>query len=187
MSSHNPQSMQAYEAQYDGLDGINRHPPHSVVEVPLDYDFNGPDPRLTDKPTNPKDIVGCLKAPMSTVPATVLAEIGVGMLEGTVKYGRHNYRESGARASVYYDAAMRHLMSWWEGEDLDPDSGLNHISKALTTLVVLRDTMIQGKMEDDRAPRSANFYTELNSKAAAIIAKYADRTPTHYTIKDSKS
>jgi hypothetical protein len=134
------------------------------------------------KPTNPKDMVGVRKAPMSTVPANVLAEIGVAMLEGASKYGRHNYRVVGVRGSVYYDGTMRHLMDWWEGQDLDPDSGMSHITKAITSLVVLRDAMIQGKFTDDRPPRSREFYSALNAAAGAIIDRYADRNPTHYTI-----
>jgi len=134
------------------------------------------------KPTNPKDMVGVRKAPMSTVPASVLAEIGVAMLEGASKYGRHNYRAVGVRGSVYYDGTMRHLMAWWEGEDLDPDSGMSHITKAITSLVVLRDAMMQGKFTDDRPPRSVPFYPGLNAGAADIIDRYADRNPVHYTI-----
>lgn len=139
------------------------------------------------KPSNPKDVVGSKKVPMSTVPATVLGEVGLGMLEGTVKYGRHNYRAVGVRASVYYDATMRHMMSWWEGQDFDPDSdaGLHHISKAITSLVVLRDAMIRGKLEDDRPPSSHDFIAELNKKAALVIDQHKDKNPRHYTIQDA--
>ncbi len=139
------------------------------------------------KPSNPKDIVGVRKAPMSTVSAPVLAEIGVGMLEGASKYGRHNYRIVGVRSSVYYDATMRHLMSWWEGEDIDPESGMSHITKAITSLVVLRDAQIQGTVTDDRAPRSAEFYPALNKLAGEIIDRHADKSPRHYTIADKVS
>jgi hypothetical protein len=134
------------------------------------------------KATNPKDVVGIRKAPMSTVPANVLAEVGVAMLEGASKYGRHNYRAVGVRGSVYYDGTMRHLMGWWEGEDIDADSGLSHITKAIASLVVLRDAMIQGKFTDDRPPRSVPFYPALNAGAGDVIDRYADRNPTHYTI-----
>lgn len=136
-----------------------------------------------EKPSNPKDIVGVKKAPMSTVSAPVLAEIGVGMLEGACKYGRHNYRVVGVRASVYYDATMRHLMAWWEGEDLDPDSkvGLHHVTKAITSLVVLRDAMLRGMVEDDRPPATLGFYSTLNAQAANIIDSFAHLNPTHYT------
>ena len=142
-------------------------------------------PLQASKATNPKDAVGIRKAPMSTVSAAVLAEVGVAMLEGAAKYGRHNYRVAGVRASVYYDGVMRHLMAWWEGEDIDADSGLSHVTKAITSLVVLRDAMIQGMCHDDRPPCSAEFYSELNTKAAAILDKYADKAPRHYTIEDT--
>lgn len=138
------------------------------------------------KDTNPKDAIGISKAPMSTVSAAVLMEVGVAMLEGASKYGRHNYRAAGVRASVYYDALMRHAMAWWEGEDLDPDSGMSHVTKAIATLVVLRDAMLQGKFTDDRPPRSAPFLPALNDTAAALLVKHADKRPRHYTIADSE-
>ena len=125
------------------------------------------------KETNPKDAVGTKKVPLSTVSAPVLAEIGVGMLEGARKYGRHNYRVSKVRASVYYDAALRHMMKWYEGEDIDPDSGLNHISKAVASLVVLRDAMIQDKLVDDRPPKSPEgWMEELQPVIDEIFEKY---------------
>lgn len=138
------------------------------------------------KPSNPKDIVGVRKAPMSTVSAAVLAELGVAMLEGAAKYGRHNYRAVGVRNSVYYDGTMRHLMAWWEGEDLDPDSGVSHITKAIASLVVLRDAMLQGMVEDDRPPPAREFYSAMNLRAAAILDKHADKAPHHYTIADAR-
>lgn len=134
-----------------------------------------------EKLSNPKDLCGVKKAPMSTIPMPVIAEVGLAMLEGACKYGRHNYRGVGVRGSVYFDATMRHLISWWEGEDIDPDSELSHITKAISSLVVLRDAMMQGKFEDDRPPRSINFYAELNKKAGQVIERYAHLSPKHYT------
>ena len=127
------------------------------------------------KPSNPKDSVGIKKVPFLTVPAEVIAEIGLAMLEGARKYGRHNYRIIGVKASVYYDAALRHLTSWFEGQDIDPDSGLSHITKALACLTVLRDGMIIGNWVDDRPPSlDENWIKELNSKAEEIIERYPD-------------
>ena len=138
------------------------------------------------KPTNPKDMVGVRKAPLSTVPSAVMLEVGVAMLEGALKYGRHNYRVVGVRASVYYDAAQRHLLAWWEGEDTDPDSGLSHVTKAITTLCVLRDAMLQGMLTDDRPPASERFVEALNRRAEELQDRYVDREVRHYTIADSK-
>ena len=125
------------------------------------------------KETNPKDAVGVAKVPMSTVPSAPIMELGLAMMEGARKYGRHNYRTAGIRYSVYYDAALRHLMDWYEGTDVDPDSGLSHITKAMACLVVLRDGMIHGNAIDDRPPRmKEGWQQELNKKAAEIIEKY---------------
>lgn len=124
---------------------------------------------------NPKDTVGAKKAPLSTVPAPVLMEVGLAMFEGARKYGRHNYRVIGIRSSVYYDAVMRHLMAWWEGEDIDPDSGLSHVTKAMACLAVLRDAQMNGMVMDDRPPPMApGWVQKMNESAAKIIAKYPD-------------
>jgi hypothetical protein len=125
------------------------------------------------KESNPKDAVGTKKVPYSTVPAGPLAELGLAMLEGALKYGRHNYRAVGVRTSVYYDACRRHLDAFWEGQDIDPDSGLPHIIKAIACLVVLRDSQIIGNVVDDRPPPySDNWHQRLNEVAAQLIEKY---------------
>lgn len=142
---------------------------------------------IVKKDTNPKDGVGIRKVPFSTVPAQVIAEIGLGMLEGSLKYGRHNYRVSGVRASVYYDALLRHITAWFEGEDIDPDSGLNHVTKAMSTLVVLRDAMINDMLNDDRPPKlKAGWVTDLNKEASRIIDKYPDPVLPFVNKKPSK-
>jgi len=129
---------------------------------------------MNSKETNPKDIIGIKKAPLSTLSCPVLFEMGLGMLEGARKYGRHNYRAIGVSATVYYDATLRHLMDWWEGEDIDVDSGLNHITKALTALMVLRDSMLMGNWVNDRPIQNPINMSKLNEKAAAVIEKYPD-------------
>lgn len=105
------------------------------------------------KSTNPKDALGIMKAPFSTMPMGVAYEIALAMLEGARKYGRHNYRIMGVKASVYYDAAIGHMATWWEGEDIDPESGIHHIGKAIASLTVLRDSMMMQNWKDDRPPR----------------------------------
>lgn len=130
------------------------------------------------KPTNPKDAVGIAKVPFSTLPTQVIAELGLAMLEGARKYGRHNYRVTGVRASVYFDAAMRHLTAYWEGEDTDPASDLPHLVKAMACLAVLRDSQVTGKHTDDRPPRLTSGWQELlNQRAAELLAKYPDAPP----------
>ncbi len=125
------------------------------------------------KPTNPKDAVGTAKVPMSCIPSVPMAEVATAMFEGARKYGRHNWRKAGVRSSIYYDATLRHLMAWWEGEDIDPDSGMPHIVKAMAGLMVLRDAQVNGMETDDRPPASVEGWQEvLNEKARELLEVY---------------
>lgn len=131
---------------------------------------------LTRKDTNPKDALGIRKVPISTIPIRVLWRVGLALLEGALKYGRSNYRVAGVRASVYFDACQsRHLSAWWEGQDIDPDSGLHHIDKAIASLVVLRDGILTGNWVDDRPPVTCDMDEEmaaLNAHVEMLLAKY---------------
>lgn len=134
---------------------------------------------MNTKDTNPKDAVGSRKPPLSTIPLPPLFEVGLAMLEGACKYGRHNYRIAGIRASVYFDAAMRHLASWWEGEDIDPDSGIPHVSKAMACLVILRDAQMRNLVNDDRPPRfnlpgASKWQAQMQSAAEALLARFPE-------------
>lgn len=122
------------------------------------------------KDTNPKDAAGSKKAGMSFMPSGPLLEASVAFVEGHIKYRRHNYRVAGIRASVYYDAAMRHMMAYWEGEDLNPDTGMPHLSSALACLIILRDAQMNGMCNDDRPPRmEEGWLARLNDAVAETI------------------
>lgn len=159
------------------LGGVDNAEIEGGVKAYLEYKSETEGQNADLKASNPKDIVGVMKAPITTVPFNVMLEVGVAMLEGGCKYGRHNYRKAGVRASVYIDAVVgRHIGGWWEGEDLDPESGLSHITKAIAGLVVLRDAMMNNKWADDRPIKvvGRNWVQDLNEKAKAIIHKYPD-------------
>ncbi len=122
--------------------------------------------------SNPKDVVGIRKTPFSTLSGPVLAEMGVAMLEGALKYGRHNYRVVGVRYSIYFDACMRHLWAAFEGEDIDPESGKPHLVKAMTCLLVLRDAQLRGLVHDDRPPKMLGFFEANNADTKSLLARH---------------
>ncbi|MET3995852.1 hypothetical protein ABID65_007524 [Bradyrhizobium sp. S3.9.2] len=128
------------------------------------------------KPTNPKDAFGVLKASLSFVSLPVLMETAVAMAEGGFKYGAHNYRVRGVCASVYVDATIRHVFDFWEGMDIDEESGahLSHITKAIASLTVLRDSMIRGNWIDDRPPPSPKGWLK---KISAEMVRLAEKFP----------
>lgn len=127
------------------------------------------------KLSNPKDAVGSKKIPFHLLSWPVIAEMAIGMLEGALKYGAHNYRAIGVRTTVYLDACDRHLKAFAEGEDIDAESKLSHITKALDCLMVLRDAQIQGKCNDDRPPKtSGNWVQKYNNMAKDMIESCND-------------
>lgn len=123
------------------------------------------------KPSNPKDSIGVTKPPLSCIPCGPLFEVGAAMLDGSCKYGRHNYREIGVRASVYYDAMLRHAMKWWEGEDRDKDSGCLHLAHLAACALILMDCP---DVTDDRPPIVGNPVDRVAELVKAILAKYPE-------------
>lgn len=119
---------------------------------------------------DPKGAAGAAKAPLAALPWAVIAEAAVGMGEGALKYGPHNWRSSGdVRTMTYIEAAQRHLIAYTLGEDLDPDSGICHISKAISALMVLRDAQIHGVDVDNRPPASRDgLMNSINGMWSAV-------------------
>lgn len=65
-----------------------------------------------------KDDAG--KTPWRLLPWSSLAEV-VGVLElGAKKYAVDNWKHVPQAHDRYFDAALRHLTAWFEGERLDP-------------------------------------------------------------------
>jgi len=136
---------------------------------------------MNTKDSNPKDLIGSRKPSLSCIPCPVLFELGAAMAEGQ-KYGRHNYRVVGVRASVYYDAAMRHLTSYWEGETIDPDSGLPHLSKAMACLAILRDADLNDMLQDDRPPRANPEWMEIaRANTSEVLSNIEGKVLPPYT------
>jgi len=146
------------------------------------------EPAKDPKNPNPKDVIGVTKIPTHLWPpsATILGSLG--LLDGALKYGRMNYRGTEVRASIYYDACMRHLFAWFEGEEADPDSGLPHMAHALACLAIIVDAGNNGTLNDDRSiPGSyREFITKMTVHVSKLREKHKDKNPKHYTIKDKK-
>ncbi len=89
------------------------------------------------------------KPPMGLLPWPALTEVAKVLHFGAEKYARHNWRK-GMDWSRLYDAALRHQVAWIEGESLDPESGLSHLSHSLCCLLFLSTYEILNIGQDDR-------------------------------------
>lgn len=100
---------------------------------------------------NPKTMYGEAKTKVSDTPTIGIQKMGRVFTGGAVKYGRFNWRDHTVSATVYYDAAMRHLMAWFNGEDTDPESGEPHLAHVMACCNILMDAGQCGKLNDNRA------------------------------------
>ncbi len=73
----------------------------------------------------------------SLLPLTPILEV-IKVLEfGAQKYAVDNWKKVPDSNDRYFDAAMRHLLSWRQGERNDPETGLNHLAHAVCCLLFL--------------------------------------------------
>jgi len=58
---------------------------------------------------------------------------------GAQKYERDNWKKVPDSKRRYFDALQRHLWQWKRGEQLDQESGINHLAHAMCCLMFLLD------------------------------------------------
>lgn len=94
-----------------------------------------------------------LKPKIGLVPLRAVWEIGKVMTFGAEKYDAHNWK-GGIKYSRLIDAAMRHIIQFNEGEDLDPEgnggSGLHHLAHAGCCIMMLLEMTMDRPDLDDR-------------------------------------
>lgn len=101
---------------------------------------------------NPKSAFGLKKPPLHLIPQPFLVILSKVMNLGASKYGPFNWRSNSVAASVYVAAAMRHIASYYDGEDKDPESGVSHLAHAAACMAILIDAQSAGNLIDDRPP-----------------------------------
>ena len=70
---------------------------------------------------------------------------------GAKKYFANSYRQGETVAwSRTYGSILRHLFAFWQGEDIDPESGLPHLAHAGTQLFILMEHTAHNKDKNDR-------------------------------------
>ena len=114
--------------------------------------------------TNPKDVHGLAKLPiLSVVPASSILWEAAAFRDGQKKYGPYNWRKTKVSVSVFIDAAVRHLLAYFDGEDFARDSEVHHLSHAKACIGIIIDGLESGVLVDDRPPKgnAANILERL--------------------------
>lgn len=114
------------------------------------------------------------KSRVDVLPPSVLLSVGDVFAYGAGKYGERNWEQYAEDWDwcQLYASAMRHLIAWAGGEDIDPESGLPHLDHAVCNLMMLQGLIHAEKGNDDRTqlravPRAVAGGEEIAKKNRA--------------------
>lgn len=93
------------------------------------------------------------KPRFSLLPIKQLWDI-INVLEfGAKKYAVGNWKKVPDARTRYFDAAQRHIASWWKGEKTDPETGLPHLAHAACCILFLMWVDDHATSQDDSNER----------------------------------
>jgi dATP/dGTP diphosphohydrolase len=88
------------------------------------------------------------KAEFHLFPWGALREVGRVFTKGAAKYAEWNWVHVPNAKVRYFNAALRHLTAWWEGEQKDPEFGTNHLANACCCVLFLLALDLGGEFND---------------------------------------
>jgi hypothetical protein len=115
------------------LDGIKRH---VILPPPLPPKFGPAGLKFDQDKTTPE-----------LLPTDALLAIADVLRYGATKYTANNWRK-GIVYSRLYGAMLRHLWSWWGGEDLDSETGKSHLAHLGCCVIFLLHFVLNPRVAD---------------------------------------
>jgi hypothetical protein len=129
--------------------------------------------------TNPKDRIGTTKVPLHLIPLSAQIPTCLALFTGEKKYERWNWRHEQVAASIYIDAALRHIQKWVHGQENDKETGIHHLGHAIAGLMILLDSQSYGNLIDDRPPsdNSAELLDDAQKDVIRLTELYGEKVP----------
>ncbi len=112
---------------------------------------------------------GSKPAQMAWADPLALLEVAKVYGFGATKYSPTNYRQ-GYDWSLSYSALMRHLLAFWSGEDIDPESGLSHMAHACWHCLALLSFMREHPEYDDRYKPAKKNLPFIRAKEGTLVS-----------------
>lgn len=112
------------------------------------------------------------------IPQYPLEEVAKVFTMGAKKYGENNWRDDASETSFgrTMGSILRHIYAFQSGEDIDPESNLNHLAHAITQLMILMVQQLEAPGMDDRRPivsesnlHNSSSYNKTNAVGSKSI------------------
>lgn len=111
------------------------------------------------------------KPPLALLSRLALEDTAHVLAFGAEKYEPHNWRKGISWTSIM-NSALRHLMAFNDGEDLDPESGLSHLAHAMCDVMFLLEyTHEEETPNDDRWIRVQSELTKATVSNVPVERK----------------
>lgn len=90
------------------------------------------------------------KPKMYLLPPKTLLEVAKVLTFGAAKYDEHNWKKLDNLQNRYSGAALRHIFAHLDGEELDEETGLDHIAHAICCLMFKLEAKLEnGKSKEE--------------------------------------
>jgi hypothetical protein len=111
------------------------------------------------------------------LPPRTLVEVGKVLTFGAAKYDEHNWKKLDNLQNRYTGAALRHIFAHMEGEELDPETGLDHLAHALCCLMFKLEAKLEnGESKEEGLRESVSSeHRESNISLEQRLSDYEER------------
>ena len=122
------------------------------------------------------------KPQIHQVPKSLVTGVAEVLEFGARKYQKHNWRK-GNDWNISYDSGMRHMMSWWEGEDIDPESKLHHLKHAAANIAFLMEMVEKEQTQFDDRPKIEVETDEIGEKVLEHCKDQVEKNPEQFEFE----
>src|SRR6056300_576002 len=115
------------------------------------------------------------KPRMYLLPPKAITEVAKVLTFGASKYDEDNWKKLDNLQNRYTGAALRHIFAHMDGEEVDPETGLDHLAHAMCCLLFKLEAHLNGKSEEEGLRESYSYeHREGDFPFAGRIASYEE-------------
>ncbi len=140
-----------------------------AIQDELEREYDAKRDKKAAKPANPKQAFGDKKPRLTLLPLSAQLAQQEAHMDGALKYGEQNWRETPVEAMTYIDAAKRHLTLFENGELFARDTTVQNLGAVMACCAILIDAMAHDTMIDNRRP-SKQACDLLHGRGEAMVA-----------------
>ena len=97
---------------------------------------------------------------LDLVPISLIRSVGEVLTKGAAKYDDRNW-EKGMLYTVVYASLLRHLTDWFDGDNIDSESGLHHMAHVACNAAFLIEYANTCPELDDRPSKISKKIEEV--------------------------